>query len=362
MTKEANTNGLVSLQTITAQLLYEIQGPLYYNSDVTARLDRIKLIEEGPNRVRVTGVEGLPPPATTKIGVTARGGWQAEFHFFLTGLDIEEKAKMIQRQTLESMGDCRKEFQTLKFTVTGSVPGNPRNQDEATVDLRIFAQTRNPDVVSAGKHKGVSPSEPSFAKWCIENCLQSYPGGTPAMDMRQAVGKPFFEYWVALFPQELCKHEVHTFDGRTIPIPSPSKTWVYPRQQESYDTASPLSSNSWGETVQAPLGYIVHGRSGDKSSDCNVGFFVRHDDEWDWLRSALSIAKIKELLQDEYKGGKIDRFEVPALNAVHFLLRDHLDRGANSSSSYDILGKNVCEYLRAKFVGIPKRFLDRGKI
>lgn len=51
------------------------------------------------------------------------------------------------------------------------------------------------------------------------------------------------------------------------------------------------------------------------------------------------MSKIKELLADEYKGGKIDRFELPNLSAVHFLLRDHLDRGANSSSSYDILGK-----------------------
>jgi hypothetical protein len=183
----------LNVQTVTGQLVYEIQGPLYYNSDVTARLDKIKLVQEGPTRVRVTGVEGFPPPPTTKIGVTAKGGWQAEFHFFLTGLDIKEKVEMIERQTIASMGEYRKEFKTLKFTVTGSVPVNPKNQDEATVDLRIFAQSKNPDVMSAGKHKGVAPDTPSFAKWCIENCLQGYPGGTPAMDMRQAIGKPFFE-------------------------------------------------------------------------------------------------------------------------------------------------------------------------
>ncbi|KAK5712559.1 hypothetical protein LTR17_017940 [Elasticomyces elasticus] len=333
VTKEQGTQGIVSVQTVTAQLLYEIQG-----------------------------VEGLPPPPTTKVGVTARGGWQAEFHFFLTGLDIKEKAEMIERQTLASMGEHRKGFEVLKFTVTGAVADNPRNQDEATVDLRIFAQTRNPDLVSAGKHKGVSPSEASFAKWCIENCLQGYPGGTPAMDMRQAVGKPFFEYWVALFPQRLCNHEVHLSDGTTIPILPPVTTQVFPRQQQSYDTPSPMAADSWGPTLDAPLGYVVHGRSGDKSSDCNVGFFVRHDDEWNWLRSTISIAKITELLGEEYRGENIDRFEVPALNAVHFLLRDHLDRGANSSSSYDILGKNVCEYLRSKHVSVPKKFLDRGKI
>jgi hypothetical protein len=76
----------------------------------------------------------------------------------------------------------------------------------------------------------------------------------------------------------------------------------------------------------------------------------------------LTVNKIKELLEDEYCGGKIDRFELPHLKAVHFLLRDHLDRGVNSSSSYDCLGKNVSEYLRCKKVGIPKKFLDKGKI
>lgn len=174
ITKEKNSGGIVTTGTVTAQLLYEIQGPLYYNSDVTANIENVRLIQEAPDRVRVLGVEGLPPPPTTKVGISARGGWQAEFHFFLAGLDIKEKAKMVEVQTLTSMGDYRKEFTTLKFTVTGSVDGNPRNQDAATVDLRIFAQTRNPDVVSAGKHPGISPDQPTFAKW-VSELLHSVP-------------------------------------------------------------------------------------------------------------------------------------------------------------------------------------------
>ena len=362
VTKEENAGGIVTVNTVTSQLVYEIQGPLYYNSDVTAHLGNIRLIQEGPNRVRVVGVVGYPPPPTTKVGLTAKGGWQAEFHFFLAGLDIKEKVEMVKCQTIESMGDYRKEFHTLTFTTTGSVAHNPKNQNEATVDLRIFAQTRNPEVVSAGERKGIAPDTPTFARWCIENCLQGCPGATPAMDMRQAVGKPYFEYWVALFPQALVNHEVHTFDGQIITIPPPTNTKVYPRQQNSYETSSPLPPNSWGPTVPAPLGYIVHGRSGDKSSDCNVGFFARDEAEWDWLRSSLSVSKLHGLLGEEDKGGKIDRFEMPYLRAVHFLLRDHLDRGANSSSSYDCLGKNVCEYLRSKLIDIPKTFLEKGKI
>lgn len=93
-----------------------------------------------------------------------------------------------------------------------------------------------------------------------------------------------------------------------------------------------------------------------------MGFFSRDQEEWDWLRAMLTVEKIKELLGDEYRGGKIDRFEMPGIRAVHFLLRDHLDRGANSSASVDILGKNVGEYLRYKQVDIPVKFLEKGTI
>ncbi|CAK7233746.1 hypothetical protein SCUCBS95973_008700 [Sporothrix curviconia] len=315
ITKEKDTGGLVTTGTVTAQLLYEIQGPLYYNSDVTARIDGIRLVQESANCVRIEGVQGLPPPPTTKIGITAQGGWQAEFHYFLTGLDIAEKAKMVETQTIASMGEYRKEFTILSFNVTGSVAAQPRSLSEATVELRIFAQTRNPDMVSAGKNKGISPDHPTFAKFCIENCLQGYPGGTPGTDMRQAVGKPFFE-----------------------------------------------ALSSWGPTQKAPLGSIVHGRSGDKSSDCNVGFWAHDDEEWDWLRSLLTGKEMQSLLDKEYNGGAIDRFEIPGVRAVHFLLSDHLDRGVNSSSSYDVLGKLVAEYLRCKQVDIPVKFIEKGTI
>ncbi|CAK7245887.1 MAG: hypothetical protein STHCBS139747_007492 [Sporothrix thermara] len=229
-------NALVAghlIECSSSQLLYEIQGPLYYNSDVTARIDGIRLVQESADHVRVEGVQGFPPPPTTKIGITAHGGWQAEFHYFLTGLDIEEKAKMVEAQTIASMGEYRKEFTTLSFNVTGS---------------------------------------------------------------------------------------------------------------------------------RAPLGSIVHGRSGDKSSDCNVGFWARDDEEWDWLRSMLTIKEMQVLLDKEYNGGAIERFEIRGVRAVHFLLRDHLDRGVNSSSSYDVLGKLVAEYLRCKQVDIPIKFIEKGTI
>ncbi|OAL43633.1 DUF1446-domain-containing protein [Pyrenochaeta sp. DS3sAY3a] len=361
ITMEKGKHGLVTPATIASQLLYEIQGDLYYNSDVTASISDIRLETVGKNAVKVSGVKGLPPPPTTKVGITARGGWQAEFHFFLTGLDIEEKAKMIERQTKATMGEHLSKFSCLNFTIAGTVPQDPQSQDEATVDLRIFAQSRDPDVLSASSI--VDSDRASFARFCIENLLQGYPGSTMAPDMRQAIGRPFFEYWVSLMPQSFVKETAHLHDGRVIEIPSPQVTQEFPREQPDQPvTANAADLSKFGPTTRAPLGYVALGRSGDKSSNANLGLFVRNDDEWEWLRTILSTEALRKLLGKDDAGRQIDRCEFPNIKAVHFLLKDHLDRGFNATSGYDSLGKNLCEYIRAKYVDVPQKFLDRGRI
>jgi hypothetical protein len=277
---------------------------------------------------------------------------------FICGLDIEEKCKITEDQIRYAMGDNVKRFTCLNFHQNGSSVIDGRNQDVSTVDFRIFAQSNDPELLR--------PDIPdAFNRWCLEVFLQSAPGLSLSNDLRQTVPKPYYEYWVALMPQSEINLRVHNLWGEKSirSLGAPKVTKEYPRQQASYETKNPVSLDSFGETVRAPMGYIVAGRSGDKASDCNVGFFVRHADEWDWLRSFLTIDRIKALLgPQEYKGKPIDRFELANIWTVHFLLHDHLDRGYNACSNYDTLGKNACEYLRAKTIDMPKKFLDRGRI
>ena len=96
VTKHPGTGGLVSVGTVTAQLLYEIAGAEYPNPDVTARFDTIRLAQEGPDRVRVSGVRGEPPPPTTKICINHFGGYKNSMTFVLTGLDLEDKARLAE--------------------------------------------------------------------------------------------------------------------------------------------------------------------------------------------------------------------------------------------------------------------------
>ncbi|TKA65718.1 hypothetical protein B0A49_10219 [Cryomyces minteri] len=353
ITKNKNSGGEVSVQTCSSQLLYEIQGPWYFNSDVTAILDELWFEQLSTDRVALRGVKSDLPPPTTKIGITAKGGYQAEMHWFLCGLDIDAKARMMETQIRLLLRPHAHRFTKLAFTKNGSAPDDPTNQNAATVDFRVFAQ--------APKEEDLMPQR--FLRPCIDPIMQGYPGATPHLDWRQALPKPVYEYYVTLLPQADVQHKVHLASGETFAIPPPPQTKTYPAQQPCQAvTRGPADGGKWGRTVTGPLGWIVHARSGDKGSNCNVGFWVRHREEWDWLRTLLSVEKVQELLADEYAGKKIDRFELPNLHAVHFLLHDHLDRGVSCSSTYDFLGKNVAEFLRARHVQLPVRFLDRGRL
>jgi hypothetical protein len=348
VTKNKGSGGEVSVNTLISQFVYEIQGPWYFNSDVTAILDDVSFEQLSTNRVALRGVKGAPPPPTTKVGITAKPLYQAEMHWFITGLDIPAKARMIEQQIRAQMAPHIQNFSRLDFQTIGSCAENPTNQNAATVDFRVIAQARKAEDLAPAK----------FVRPCIDPIMCAYPGATPHLDLRQALPKEVFEYYVTLLPQSTIEHETHLSSGETIDIPPPSETKVYSKHQPTQDfTSKPLPLSSFGPTISSPLGTIVHARSGDKGSDCNVGFWVRYQDEYAWLQTLLSVDTMKYLLADEYKGGRIERCEFEGLRAVHFLLKDHLDRGVSCTMNVDLLGKNCAEYLRARWVDVPLRFL-----
>lgn len=297
ITKNKGSGGEVSTQTCSSQLLYEIQGPWYFNSDVTAILDGLWFEQLGTDRVALRGVTGDLPPPTTKVGLTAKGGYQAEVHWFLTGLDVTDKARMIEAQIRHALRGWSDKFTKFEFTLNGTAGENASNQNAATVDFRVLVQAR--------EEKDVAPNK--FLRPNIDVIMQGYPGATFHLDSRQGFPKPIYEYYVTLLPQADVQHKVHLWDEKDIEIPPPLQTKTYPSQQPSESEAFGVTSSDFGQTVKGPLGWIVHARSGDKGSNANVGFWVRYRDEWEWLRSLLSVKTVQQLLADEYKGKKIVR-------------------------------------------------------
>jgi hypothetical protein len=181
ITKPQGTGGLVSPETCKEQLLYEIQGMYYLNSDVTAVIDKAMFESVGDNRVRLSGITGKPPPATTKMGLTAFGGYQAEVHWAMVGLDIDEKVRLLEAQLRDSYGKERlSKFSLWNLSVYGSVPENPCNQNSATVDVRLFAQAKDANDLS----------EANFLRPALDINMHTYPAATFHADLRTAVPKP----------------------------------------------------------------------------------------------------------------------------------------------------------------------------
>ncbi|KAJ4317384.1 hypothetical protein N0V94_004987 [Neodidymelliopsis sp. IMI 364377] len=277
VTKNKGSGGEMSVNTLTSQFLYEIQGPWYFNSDVTAVLDNISFEYLSENRIALKGIMGAPPPPTTKVGITAKPSYQAEMHWFLTGLDIPAKARMMEQLIRAQMSSYAQNFTCLSFQTIGSCAEDPITQNAATVDFRVIAQARKAEDLAPAK----------FVRSCIDPIMCAYPGATPHLDLRQALPKEVFEYYVTLLPQHAISHQVHLASGETIDIPCPTDTKTWPKQQPTQgSTVLSRDLASFGATVRAPLGTVVHGRSGDKGSDCNVGFWVRHQDEYTWLQKS----------------------------------------------------------------------------
>ncbi|EEP79874.1 conserved hypothetical protein [Uncinocarpus reesii 1704] len=200
ITKQSySTGGAVTIDTCSSQLLYEIQGPIYFNSDVTAILSDIHFEQIGLNRVAVKGVKAAPPPPTTKVGLTARGGYQAEVTWFMVGLDIPAKARMLEAQIRRLLAPYSKNYTLLKFSVLGSCPDDPLDQNSATATVRILAQAPRADHLAPTK----------FLRQILDNIMQGYPGATFNLDIRAGFPKPVFEYYVTLLPQSRVQHQAH---------------------------------------------------------------------------------------------------------------------------------------------------------
>ncbi|KAL5916441.1 hypothetical protein ACKVV7_006063 [Pyricularia oryzae] len=343
--------GLVSKDTVTAQLVYEIQGPFYLNPDAVADLRGVKIKESGKNRVTVSGITGSPPPPTTKLAICTLAGYQLEIYLFASGLDIPEKLASLRRQ-LDEIIENRADYTVLRVDQYGVPQHDAPTEALATCTFRVFAQ--------ADRAETLATLPRTIGGYTV---LGGYCGMHMCLDVRMLQPRPYVNYEPFLIPYTDVSLRV-TVDSQpsTIARPPP-KTQAFTCQISS-DSREPHRALAHGPTARAHLGTRVHARSGDKGSNANVGFWVLEDDEYEWLRSFLSVARLRVLLGDEDRGARweIERFEIPGLRCVHFRVIGILDGGISSTWRQDGLAKSFGEFLRARVVDMPTKFLERGII
>ncbi len=332
ITKHPSHGGLVSVGTVTAQLLYEIGGPAYLNPDVTARFDTIQLEQVGSDRVRISGVRGVPPPPTAKVCINYEGGHRTTSTMLLTGLDIEEKAVLLERGLWASIPGGRDAFDDVTVQLIRSDHEDPATNEEAVAQLRITV--KDDDERKVGR---------AFSAALTELALASYPGYFGGGASTQSYGV----YWPAAIPSDLVWQEVVLDGTRTVVESTPAQDLGLFRPVEPASVTRDL-----GETVRVPLGRVAGARSGDKGGNANVGVWVTTDDAYVWLDALLTVERFKELLA-ETRDLEVERHPLPNLRAINFVVRGLLGEGVASSTRQDAQAKGLGEYLRAKVVDVP---------
>ena len=337
--KHDGTGGEVSVGTVTSQLLYEIGGPAYLGPDVSARFDTIELEQVAPDRVRISGTRGEPPPPTLKVAMNELGGFRADLGVALTGLDIEAKAELVDAAFWEACPYEPADFTSVTTTVVRTDKDDPGSNEEAVAVWRLTV--KDPDERKVGR---------ATSNAMIELALATIPGffgvsGGPSE------GRPYGVYRPAVVPAELVPQHVVVLGGERTVVES---AWPF-GDGTVFDIASAAGPNGAapsGEATRLPLGRVVGTRSGDKGGNANLGVFARTDEAWAWLDAFLTTERLKTLLP-ETEPLAVDRFRLPALRSLNFVVHGLLQEGVAASTRQDGQAKSLGEWLRARVVDVP---------
>ncbi|MEV5377157.1 acyclic terpene utilization AtuA family protein [Streptomyces nondiastaticus] len=338
ITKHPGTGGAVTVGTVTAQLLYETGGPRYLGPDVTARLDTVRLTDDGPDRVRISGVRGEAPPPSLKVGLTRVGGWRNEVVFVLTGLDIEAKARLARAQMEDALAARRPA--EVRWTLARTDHADADVQEEASAFLRLTVRDPDPEAVG----RAVSGA-------AVELALAGYPGFH--LTAPPGPGSPYGVFEAASVDAYAVRHTAVLPDGTRLRVPAAPAAAEEPLPVEPPELPAPLPP---GPVRRAPLGLVAGARSGDKGGSANVGVWVRSDAAWRWLAHELTGSRFRQLLP-EVARLPVARYAYPGLRALNFTVDGLLGAGVASQARFDPQAKALGEWLRSRHVDIPEVLL-----
>ncbi|KMS74749.1 exopolyphosphatase [Streptomyces viridochromogenes] len=337
ITKHPGTGGFVDVGTVTAQLLYETAGARYAGPDVTARLDTVRLTQDGPDRVRIDGVRGEAPPPALKVGVNRLGGFRNEVTFVLTGLDIEAKAALVREQMTDAL--AKSPPAEIRWDLVRTDRPDAPAEETASALLRLVVRDRDQQAVGR-----------ALSGAAIELALASYPGFHVLAPPGK--GSPYGVFKDVYVPHGVVDHVAVLYDGRRVPV-TPAHDTAVLDDVPAPPLPQPLPS---GPTRRAPLGLVAGARSGDKGGNANVGVWVRTDDAWRWLAHELTVERFQQLIP-ESGPLKVTRHALPDLRALNFVVEGILGEGVAAQHRFDPQAKALGEWLRSRHLDIPEILL-----
>ncbi|MFD6214198.1 acyclic terpene utilization AtuA family protein, partial [Nocardia salmonicida] len=270
------------------------------------------------------------------VSLNTLGGFRNEMSFILTGLDIEAKAELAQRQLESWLPDKPAE---LTWTLARLDRPDAETEEQASAMLRCVVRDADPNKVGRG-----------FSSVAVELALASYPGAS--FTALPGNGSPYGVFTPGFVDAHEVPHVAVLADGTRVDIAPATETLALEPVSEP-ELPAPLLA---AETDRVPLGTIALARSGDKGGDANIGVWVRTDGQWRWLVHTLTVDKLRELLPETAEL-TVTRHVLPNLRAVNFIISGLLGKGVAYQARFDPQAKGLGEWLRSRHIDMPTELL-----
>jgi hypothetical protein len=344
VTKPPGTGGLVVPLSVCEQMLYEIGDPAaYILPDVVCDFRDVTMAVCGQDQVRVTGARGRPPTPTLKVSATWHDGYRVIGTLTIGGYEAAAKAERAGeailarvRRLLGARGMPYFSETSIEVLGSESMYGPWRTgtaKDSREVVLKIGARHGDQQALEVLARE-IFPPGSSMAQG-----ITGFFAGRPSV-------QPVLRLFSFLWPKEKIAQVVH-FAGDEIGVPfAPSQ----PLSSSSAMPEAPKPAAAADATV--PLIALAVGRSGDKGNSANIGLIARKSEYVPWIRAALT----EQIVRDWFAHlgvTKVERFELPGMNAFNFLLHDALGGGGVASLRVDAQGKAYAQMLMDYPIPVP---------
>jgi hypothetical protein len=332
ITKHPGTLGLVDVDSVTAQLLYEIGSPQYISPDVIADFGSVSVSQKGPNEVAIAPVRGLTPPQTLKVGLNVTAGYRNQVKVLLGGPKLRDKADRVAQAFWEAVGGTDRFVDSREELIGGSE--TPETPTDALGVLLLSARAESKDDVGR-----------RFTSAAVELALASVPGLT-LLDPPGAP-RPCIQFWPIAVDRDEIPVVVHV-DGRATPVPASLLRSV--DMPEALPTF--VTDYTPGPCRTAPLGEVAAARSGDKAGNVNIGIWMTEDGRMSWLLHTVTEDQVARWLDVTPERVKV--YPLPNLRAVNVVVQGWLGLGVGASLAADAQGKCLAEFIRTRPVAIPE--------
>lgn len=350
--KPPGTGGLVRSACVAEQLLYEIGDPAsYLLPDVSCDFRQVRIEQLDADHVRVAGARGRAPSASYKVSATQLDGFRCAGTLAIVGIDAAAKAQRTGEAIVERTRGILKQmglpdYNAVRIELFGaeSLYGSharTRGTREAMVRVVVDHSSRQALEMFA---REIAPAGTSWS-----------PGTTGA-----SAGRPTPSPLIKPFSFLLDKARapaVVSIGGECVAVQIPPGDARPPTPMPTVEPAGWV--DPLGEAlVEVPLVKLAHGRSGDKGNRSNIGLVARRPEWLPLLWQRVTPEVVQGYFAHLVKG-RVERFALPGIAAINFVLHDALDGGGPASGRFDPLGKGMAQMLLDLPMAVPESIAAR---